>query len=120
MVSYYGFLNEAGDSQGIGGTELGQLRMGGSLWEYQDDYIKNSPIFYLDQVETPLLLIHGELETRFTVQLGELFSGLRRLGKEAVLATYLGEDHDLGSWRYPNAIDRWKRILAWFDEHLKC
>ena len=119
LVSYYGFVNEAGDSQGIGGTELGQLRMGGSLWEYQDAYIKNSPIFYLDRVETPLLLIHGELETRFTMQLGELFSGLRRLGKEVVWATYLGEDHDLGSWRYPNAIDRWNRILDWFDEHLK-
>ena len=119
LVSSYGFLNQAGDSPNIGNTELGQLRMGGSLWENQDAYIKNSPIFYLDRVETPLLLIHGELETRFTMQLGELFSGLRRLGKEAVLATYLGEDHDLGSWRYPNAIDRWKRILAWFDEHLK-
>ena len=119
LVSSYGFLNEAGDSPNIGNAELGQLRMGGSLWENQDAYIKNSPIFYLDRVETPLLLIHGELETRFTVQLGELFSGLRRLGKEAVLATYLGEDHDLGSWRYPNAIDRWNRILDWFDEHLK-
>ena len=119
LVSSYGFLDEAGDSPNIGNTELGQLRMGGSLWENQDAYIKNSPIFYLDQVETPLLLIHGELEVRFTMQLGELFSGLRRLGKEAVLATYLGEDHDLGSWRYPNAIDRWNRILDWFDEHLK-
>ena len=119
LVSSYGFLSEAGDSPNIGNTELGQLRMGGSLWENRDAYIKNSPIFYLDRVETPLLLIHGELETRFTAQLGELFSGLRRLGKEAVLVTYLGEDHDLGSWRYPNAIDRWKRILAWFDEHLK-
>ena len=116
LVSSYGFLSEAGDSPGIGPEEL---RLGGSLWEYQDAYIENSPIFYLDRVTTPLLLIHGELEVRLTAQLGELFSGLRRLGKEVVLATYLGEDHNLGSWRYPNAIDRWNRILAWFDEHLK-
>lgn len=116
LVSSYGFLSEVGDSPGIGPEEL---RLGGSLWEYQDTYIENSPIFYLDRVTTPLLLIHGELEVRLTMQLGELFSGLRRLGKEAVLATYLGEDHDLGSWRYPNAIDRWNRILDWFDEHLK-
>ena len=117
LVSSYGFLSEAGDSPGISTEEL---RLGGSLWECQDTYIENSPIFYLDRVTTPLLLIHGELEVRLAAQLGELFSGLRRLGKEVVLATYLDEDHDLGSWRYPNAIDRWNRILSWFDEHLKC
>lgn len=119
LVSFYGFLTKDGLSAWIGWAEVRQGAMGGSLWEYRDRYIENSPIFYLDRVETPLLLIHGELDTSASAQAGEMFSGLRRLGKKAVLARYLNEQHWPGTWRYPNAVDFWRRVLAWFDEHLK-
>ncbi|MBM3236996.1 S9 family peptidase [Candidatus Poribacteria bacterium] len=118
LVSFYGFLTEEGDS-GISWVETGQGRMGGSLWEQRERYIENSPVFHLDKVETPLLLIYGELDSSAAGQAGEMFSGLRRLDKKVVLACYLGEDHSPGSWRYPNAVDFWQRVLAWFDEHLK-
>jgi dipeptidyl aminopeptidase/acylaminoacyl peptidase len=120
LVSFYGFLTEDGISVWISWAEMSQGAMGGSLWEYRGRYIENSPIFHLDRVETPLLLIHGELDaTSASAQAGEMFSGLRRLGKEAVLARYLNEEHWPGTWRYPNAVDFWRRVLAWFDDHLK-
>jgi dipeptidyl aminopeptidase/acylaminoacyl peptidase len=51
-------------------------------------------------------------------QAWELFSGLRRLGKVAELAIYEGEDHWQGEWSRANIIDRWQRVLAWFDRYL--
>ena len=118
LISGYGHLTEEGDSMWIHWTESGQAKMGGSLWEFRDRYIENSPIFFLDKVETPLLLVVGALDVPAVPQSGEMFSGLRRLGKKAVLARYEGEGHSQAtSWRYPNIFDYWQRVLSWFDEH---
>ncbi|MDE0469295.1 MAG: prolyl oligopeptidase family serine peptidase [Candidatus Poribacteria bacterium] len=118
LISSYGHLTEEGDSMWIHWTESGQAKMGGSLWKFRDRYIENSPIFFLDKVETPLLLVVGALDVPAVPQAGEMFSGLRRLGKKAVLARYEGEGHaQVTSWRYPNVFDYWQRVLAWFDEH---
>ena len=51
--------------------------MGGSLWEFRDRYIENSPIFFLNKVETPLLLVVGALDIPAVPQAGEMFSGVR-------------------------------------------
>ena len=119
LISFYGHLTEEGDSQWIHWTESGQAKIGGSLWEFRDRYIENSPIFFLDKVETPLLLVVGALDVPVVPQAGEMFSGLRRLGKKAVLARYEGEGHSqITSWRYANIADYWQRVLSWFDEHL--
>ena len=118
LISSYGHLTEEGDSQWIHWTESGQAKMGGSLWEFRDRYIENSPIFFLNKVETPLLLVVGALDFPEVPQAGEMFSGLRRLGKKAVLARYEGEGHSqVTTWRYANIADYWHRVLCWFDEH---
>ena len=118
LISFYGYLTEEGDSQWIHWAEKGQGKIGGSLWEFRDRYIENTPIFFLDNVETPLLLIVGALDYHIVPQAGEMFSGLRRLGKKAVFARYEGEGHSqVTTWRYPNVFDYWQRVLAWFDEH---
>ncbi len=119
LISFYGHLTEEGDSQWIHWVERGPGKMGGSLWEFRDRYIENSPIFFLDKVETPLLLVVGALDGVPAVQqAGEMFSGLRRLGKKTVLARYEREGHAQTGWRYPNVFDYWQRVLTWFDEHL--
>lgn len=118
LTSVYGHLTEGGDSPWITWAERSQGRMGGSLWEFRDRYIENSPIFFLDKVETPLLLIVGALDDTSVPQAGEMFSGLRRLGKQAVLVRYEDEGHIPQRGRYPNVVDYWQRVLTWFDEHL--
>lgn len=117
LISLSGLLTEDGDSPWFTWTEKSQGKMGGSLWEFRDRYIENSPIFFLDNVETPLLLIVGALDDAAVPQAGEMFSGLRRLGKKTVLVRYEDEGHVPQKGRYPNVVDYWQRVLTWFDEH---
>ncbi len=93
--------------------------MGGTPWEVRERYIENSPFFFLDRVDAPLLLLHGAEDPNTPVYLtGQLFVGLRRLGRKVVLARYEGEGHWPGSWSVANQIDYWHRLVGWFDQHL--
>jgi dipeptidyl aminopeptidase/acylaminoacyl peptidase len=119
LISGYGQMDRDGDAQGVGSCEEGQFLLGGPPWEFPLRYLENSPIFHLDRVSTPLLIVHGALDDTFPVaQSDELFVGLRRLGKEAVYARYEGEAHHQGSWGHANAVDCWNRVLEWFDKHI--
>jgi len=42
-----------GSSPGISETEA--LKTGGSLWEKRSVFIENSPVFFLDRLQTPIL-----------------------------------------------------------------
>lgn len=97
-------------------SEAGQKRMGTSPWNDLSRYIKNSPIFYLDRVETPLLIIHGDQDFIPIQQAEEVFTGLQRLGKRAQFVRYWGEWHDINS--PANIRDMWQRIFRWFDTYL--
>ena len=119
LTSYYGELTKQGTSYGIGWAESGQGRMDGSLWEQRQRYIDNSPIFHLDKVETPILIYCGEGYNGVDyARSGELFSGLRRLKKNATFVWYRGESHLHVRWRPEHRADYWKRIIDWFEKHL--
>ncbi|MBI1928222.1 S9 family peptidase [Candidatus Poribacteria bacterium] len=118
LSSLYGTVNEDSASSWTYWAEKGQGRIGGPPWEFPERYVENSPIFHLNKVETPLLLIHGTADD-FYSQSKEMFSGLRRLEKEVVFVRYVGETHAFGSYRRANIIDAWHRILEWFEAHLK-
>ena len=120
LVSLYGAMDKRGSAGMIGWSESGQGGMEGTPWQFRQRYIENSPIFYLDRVQTPLLIVQGELDTTVPhTQAEEIFVGLRRLGKEVVYAKYAGEDHWEGTWSAANAEDYWERVIGWFDQHLK-
>jgi dipeptidyl aminopeptidase/acylaminoacyl peptidase len=120
LVSGYGQLSPDGTNYGLAWSESGQGRMGGSPWEFRERYLENSPIFYLDRVRTPLLIIHGGEDRAVSSYLAdEVFTGLRRLGKTVTYVRYEGEDHWEGTWSRPNQIDAVTRVLGWFDRYLK-
>jgi dipeptidyl aminopeptidase/acylaminoacyl peptidase len=97
-------------------VDEGQL--GGTPWDARDKYIENSPIFYLDRVGTPLLIIQGARDTGVPDRESDMvFVGLRRLGKEVEYAKYENEGHLITG--YANQVDYMNRIIAWFDMHLK-
>ena len=102
-----------------GRYESGQVGMGGSLWEFPQRYIEGSPVFHLDRVETPLLLIHGDQDFIRFERAQEMFMGLAYLGKEVVLLKYKEADHWPGVWSNEKLTDYWERVLNWFDEYLK-
>ncbi len=111
-----GYLNSG---LGVGWHERGQAGMGGSLWEFPQRYIDGSPVFHLDKVETPLLLIHGDQDFIPFEQAQEMFMGLANLKKEVVLLKYKEADHWHGFWSNEKLVDYWDRVLKWFDEYLK-
>jgi dipeptidyl aminopeptidase/acylaminoacyl peptidase len=118
LVLHYAAMQNDGTSPAMEWAENGQGRMGGTLWQHPNRYINNSPIFYLDRIRTPVLIIHGEADDTVQVQeANEVFVGLRRLNREVVYARYGGEPHEI--MMPMNVNDYWNRVTAWFDEHLR-
>jgi dipeptidyl aminopeptidase/acylaminoacyl peptidase len=119
LISHYGQMDSSGTSFGTS-LERGFDVMEGSPWEFRDRYIENSPVFYLDRVETPLLIVHGSADPTVAAFLGDqIFVGMRRLGKEVQFARYEGEEHAPMNWLYVNQVDLANRMLKWFDLYLK-
>jgi dipeptidyl aminopeptidase/acylaminoacyl peptidase len=58
LITVYAQMHSDG-SDSTGWAENDQGRMGGTPWQYRDRYIQNSPFFYLDRVQTPILLQYG-------------------------------------------------------------
>lgn len=98
--------------------EKTQSRIGGSLWDKPLQYVENSPLFWADKVETPLLLIHNDADGAVPWYQGiEYFTALRRLGKPVWMLNYNGEDHGLG--KRQNRKDWSIRMQQFFDYYLK-
>ena len=98
--------------------EKTQSRIGGTPWQYPLRYIENSPIFMVDKITTPLLILHNDADDAVPWYQGiEFYLALRRLGKEAYMYTYNGEPHHLR--RRPNQKDYAVRMMQFFDYELK-
>lgn len=120
LIGAYGQLGDDGSNYGLSWAESGQGRMGGSPWQYRDRYLENSPIYLLDRVETPVMIVHGSKDDAVPAYLADqMFTGLRRLGKTVRYVRYEGEDHWEGGWSRANQIDVMTRVFEWFDRHLK-
>ncbi len=102
------------------GIDVDQLILGTTLWEKPEVYHRNSPIYLLDRVHTPLLIIHGEGETTVPIFLADqVFAGLQHFGREVEFARYANEKHTESLWSYPNQRDFLTRMIGWFETHLK-
>ena len=118
LVSNYGSHHF---SSGIAETdhiETGQQRMQVPLWEDLPAYTRNSAVFGVATMTTPLLIEVGDADgTVYWHQGVELYNAARRAKKDVVLLVYGGEDHGLR--QKANQIDYHQRILAWFGHYLK-
>jgi dipeptidyl aminopeptidase/acylaminoacyl peptidase len=120
LITAYGHLEANGNSFGVAWSENGQAQMGGSPWDVRDKYIENSPYFYLDKLDTPLLIVHGTNDATVPPFLAdELFVALRRLGKEVEYARYVGENHSAIYWKYPNQVDFCRRLVSFLGRRLR-
>ena len=117
MTSAYGGIRwESGLSRAFQ-YEHQQSRIGGTLWERPKQYLENSPLFALDKVQTPLLILHNDKDGAVPWYQGiELFTGLRRLGKPAWMLNYNDEPH----WpvKLQNRTDFQLRMQQFFDHYL--
>jgi len=81
-------------------------------------YDEHSPITFIKNCRTPTLLLHGEFDSGVPVgQAHEFYTGLKDAGVEAELVVYPRERHSIQE--YSHRIDVQRRMLAWFDKHLK-
>lgn len=95
-----------------------QSRIGGTPWQYPERYIENSPIFNIDKINTPLLIMHNDADGHVPWYQGiEFFVSLRRLGKPSWFLNYNGEPH----WplKMQNRKDFNIRLAQFFDYYLK-
>ncbi len=117
MTSAYGGIRWGTGMSRMFQYERTQSRIGGTLWESPLLYIENSPLFALDKVQTPLLMMHNDEDTAVPWEQGiELFVALRRLQKPVWLLNYNGEPHGLG--REANREDWAVRMQQFFDHYL--
>ena len=117
MTSAYGGIRYGSGMSRMFQYEHAQSRIGGSLWETPVRYLENSPLFFLDKVSTPLLIMHNDEDGAVPWTQGiELFVGLRRLGKPVWMITYNEEPH----WpTTPAHIRDWNiRMQQFFDHFL--
>jgi dipeptidyl aminopeptidase/acylaminoacyl peptidase len=95
-----------------------QSRIGGSLWEYPERYIENSPVFFADKINTPLLTMFGDEDGAVPWYQGiELYLAMRRLGKDSIFLQYRGEPHH--PQKYGNKLDYAIKMKQYLDHYLK-
>jgi dipeptidyl aminopeptidase/acylaminoacyl peptidase len=89
-------------------------------WEDKEFYWDRSPIAHAHKITTPLLIIHSENDHRCAISEGEqLFTALRRLGKDAVFVRFPNESHGLSRAGKPaHRRERLERIVGWFQKYM--
>ncbi len=98
--------------------EKSQSRIGASLWEARDKYIENSPVFFADRINTPLLIQFGDVDGAVPWYQGiELYLAMRRLEKDCIFLQYRGEGHHLK--QYANKLDYTLKFKEYLDHYLK-
>jgi dipeptidyl aminopeptidase/acylaminoacyl peptidase len=94
--------------------------IGALPWEEPEIYWELSPITYVDQIETPLLIEHQEEDYRCPVEQAEqMYISLKRQGKTVEFVRFPGESHGMSRTGKPmHRIERLNYILDWFDRFI--
>lgn len=91
---------------------------GGMPWEKREAFEKSSTSNHVQNIQTPMLIVHGELDYRVPVGQGiQLFQSLQRRGIPSRFLYFPDEGH----WVLkPQNGQLWfKTVLAWLDKYLK-
>lgn len=97
--------------------ETQQSRIGGNIIDSLDAYIKNSPIFFADQMNTPLMIMFGDVDEAVPWQQGiELYLALRRFDKNCIFLQYENEPHHLK--KLHNQLDYSMRMKQFMDYYV--
>ncbi len=102
------------------GVSFGEPQWGGSLADSFDAFVERSPLTYAANVETPVLLLHGEDDHRCPIgQSEEMFVSLKRLGREVELVRFPGCSHSFLRSGHPKMrVEYLHRMKGWFDARI--
>jgi len=94
----------------------------GAPWENPKQFAELSPITYIANVTTPLMLIEGEADMRTPPPMGgeQMFRALKYLHKPTVMVRFPDETHELSRSGKPwHRVERLRHIVGWFDRYLQ-
>jgi dipeptidyl aminopeptidase/acylaminoacyl peptidase len=118
MISMYDMIYW---NAGIGDMsifEASQGRLTTGPWDNWEAYMRNSPVYHVKNVNTPLLMLHNDKDGAVDFEQGiEYYNALRRLKKPVTMITYRGENHGLS--KRENMRDYSIRMMEFFDYYLK-
>ncbi|EHQ29734.1 alpha/beta hydrolase family protein [Mucilaginibacter paludis] len=102
----------------LGLFEMGQARLAGPNYDLPEAYVRNSTVYQVKNIHTPLLIQVGNKDGTVDWYQGiELFNALRRNEKPCYLLAYNGEGHNLV--KKENVVDYTNKQLEFFDHYLK-
>lgn len=89
-------------------------------WDNPERLLQHSPITFVKDMHTPLLIIHSEQDLRCPPEQSEqLFTALKYLGREVLYVRFEGQSHGLSRGGHPRArLERLRHGLKWFATHL--
>lgn len=95
-------------------------QIGGNAWDDTEKLWKHSPLAYVGNVNTPLLILHGEQDLRCPIEQAEqLYVALKRRRQTTQLVRFPGANHELSRGGHPHLrVRRLEHIAGWFNEHL--
>ena len=94
----------------------------GAPWEQEADFKERSPITYVRNITTPLMLIEGESDFRTPPAAGgeQMFRALKYLKKPVVMVRFPGESHELSrSGKPTHRVARLEHIVGWMDLYIQ-
>ena len=118
MFSAYGGIRWGSGMARSFQYEHTQSRLGATPWSSPLRYLETSPLFTMDKVQTPILIMHNDADGHVPWYQGiEYFVAMKRLGKPCWLLNYTGEPH----WpmHMANRIDFQRRMFQFFNHYLK-
>jgi len=93
--------------------------LAGTYWDKPEQYRDRSPVTAAPNIETPVLIMHGESDgNTFYSNSQELYTALRLLSKPVEMVRYPREGH--GFAEPMHRLDEMRRVRAWFDRYLRC
>ncbi len=113
------FREETQDSRASALTEGGQLLMGATVWEKPQRYLDNSPLYALDKLQTPLLVLQGDGDEISKNQGQALMNSLQRLAKPAEFLVGTDMDHVPIAWSIETQRELVPRLFEFLDRNLK-
>ena len=103
------------------GHSFAEAQSGCLPWDNLQWYVERSPLTYVSDITTPLLIIHAEDDLRCPIEQAEqLFVALKKQDKEVRFVRFPDEGHDMSRAGKPlHRLERFRLILEWFGEFLQ-
>jgi dipeptidyl aminopeptidase/acylaminoacyl peptidase len=111
----------------FGTSDIGYMQpesISGAKTHWGDDTLtqmKHSPLYYVDHVKTPTLIIHSEDDLRCPIEQAEQwFTALKLNGVETEFVRIPGENHELSrSGKPKHREERLRHLVRWMNRYLK-